>query len=245
MADSPEDLFSYHVDNLRRVEDAITQVSRKVKLAIKQEDEAGLKTFKPLYILLCGVWSETRFKKLIYESPVTEKFREDVLSERTQLRKWHRLVEKSFRSHYSIDSSKPLSKQSLPFSAFARYDEIGDIIDDRLKPIIELRNNLAHGEWEYPLTSDGKSVSSEKCRLLKNEDYLSYHFRLKILRHLSDLIHDLVVSKPTFKRDFDENHDKLINAVKHMNEMDYEEWSETLREKYRRGKKKRRQNIKS
>lgn len=243
MNTSNEDIFSYHVDNLRRVETALTQVARKVKLAIKQEDQTALKTFKPLYILLCGVWSETRFKKLIYESSVDDQFRQEVNSERTQLEKWYTLVKKSFKKHYNIPSRNEITKQSLPFSAFTKYEEINEILEDRLKPIIELRNNLAHGEWEYPLNSVGDDVVGEKYRLINRDNYLNFHFRYKILTHLCDIIHDLVVSKPTFERDFDKNHDLMLNTVRHMDEMDYSDWANDLKKRYQKGMRKKRENL--
>ncbi len=123
-----------------------------------------LSLFVRLYALLLGAWAETILKKLLYEKNGFDNIaRNKICSEHTQLDKWLKAVEIAFRQHFAI-SHAPLSKLTLPFSFFSRYEELKDILDKDLRSIIEIRNKLAHGQWIYPFNSEGNDIEEEKYR---------------------------------------------------------------------------------
>jgi hypothetical protein len=245
MAASQEKLYTYHVENMRSVGSALKQVSRQVKLAIKSEDPDSLRSFKPLYILLSGVWAECRLQKLLYEAGVQQNIRDAVGAESTQLDKWSALVRLAFRQHYSVPATKDLDSSTLGFTPNARMSEILDILNNELRLVMEVRNKLAHGQWVYPLNSDNTQVESDKYDLIHNTPYLGFSFRRKAVGHLCDIIHLLVVSRPTFERDFDKKHRLLSAARDRINNYDYAQWESELKARYIAGRAKMKANITS
>jgi hypothetical protein len=235
----PNKLYEFHVENLRAIDLAIDQVARSLRRAVSREDEKTTLSFTRLHALLLGAWAECRLRKLIYEPNGFDKQeRALVHSKDTQLKRWRAAVEAAFRKHYDVPSA-PLSDSTLCHSAYARYITIVDMLDNDLRPIIELRNKLAHGQWAYPLNSDGDDVAQEQMDTLRRENLLSLQFKKALISYLSGAIHDLVVSCPTFERDFDEHYRSIVNARRNLKTRDYESWAKQMREKYQRGKVKR------
>jgi hypothetical protein len=111
-----------------------------------------------------------------------------------------------------------------------------------LRSIIELRNKLAHGQWVYPLNSDGDDVAQEQMDALRVENLFSLQFKKNLLESLSSAIHDLVVSKPTFERDFDDHFRRIVETQRNLKNRDYKKWANGMREKYERGKVKKAQS---
>jgi len=212
------------------------RLARSLRAAISQSDEATVSSFMRLYALLLGAWAECRLRKLMYEPQGFDDSERDTISaEGTQLTQWQKAVEVAFRRQYKV-SKAPLSAGVLPHSAYARYATLSSMLINDLGSIIELRNKLAHGQWIYPLNNDGDDVAQEQMDSLRVENLLSLQFKKTLLESLSAVIHDLVVSKPTFERDFDDHLRVIVETQRNLRKRDYRIWAESLRQKYQRGK---------
>lgn len=232
---TPEKLYEFHVENLRAIEAAMDRVALSLRRAISREDKETISSFTRLYALLLGAWAECRLRKLIYEpTGFDDQDRSLVTSQSTQLERWQNAVEIAFRKHYDVGSAT-LSDSTLPHSAFSRYSTILDMLGNDVRATIELRNKLAHGQWAYPLNSEGNDVAQEQMDALRCESLLSLQFKRAALSYLSDAIHDLVVSRPTFERDFDKHYRNIIHMRTNLQTRDYESWAKQMREKYSRG----------
>lgn len=124
-------------------------------------------------------------------------------------------------------------------SADSRYSTISDMLENDLRPIIELRNKLAHGQWVYPLNSRGNDVAQKQMDALRQENLLSLQFKKNLVSKLADLVHDLVVSLPTFQRDFDKNYAHIEDTRRNLQTRSYESWVKQMQQKYLRGKTRR------
>lgn len=215
------------------------KVARSLRAFVSQSDEISISAFMRLYALMLGAWAECRLRKLIYEPQgFNEVERNAIRVENTQLKQWQKAVELAFRRQYKIPKA-PLSVDVLPHSAYARYDTLLKMLADDLGSIIELRNKLAHGQWIYPLSSDGNDVAQEQMNALRVENLLSLQFKKTLIESLSSAIHDLVVSKPTFERDFDNHLRVIVETQRNLKKRDYQKWAKNMRNKYQRGKVKK------
>jgi hypothetical protein len=161
-----------------------------------------------------------------------------VLAQSTQLENWQKAVETAFRKQYKVPSAQ-LTESTLPFTAFARYSVVSDILDKDLRSVIEIRNKLAHGQWIYPLNSNGTDVEADKFKLLKLENLPALQYKLSLISSIADIIHDLVISLATFERDFD-NHYKIITTTRNnLKNRKYSEYVTKLIEKRKKGISKR------
>ena len=234
---SPQKLYRFHVSNLREIDRSMKKVALSLRAAVSQNEERTVSSFVCLYALLLGAWAECRLNKLVYEPQgFNDGTRDDIRFEKTQLNKWKKAVELAFRGQYGIPKAQ--LSTVLPHSAKARYTDLLEMLEDDLGPVIELRNKLAHGQWVYPLNSEGNDIAQEQMEALRAENLLHLQIKKKLLESLSAAIHDLVVSKPTFERDFDEHFRSIVENRRNLKNRDYKTWAENMRQKYLRGKQK-------
>lgn len=243
MSRSSTDMYKYYVANLRELELAISHTARMARSEIASKDpQRSLRSLLRLYSFLIGAWAETRLKKLLYEqSGFNESERNIVLSESSQLEQWKKTIELAFRKHHKITKAT-LDKYSLGITEGAKFDALNDVLSNELKIIIEIRNKLAHGQWVYPLNNNETAVESDKYRLINQENFQSLQFKYSLIKHLVNVVHDLVVSETTFKRDFDSHFRKLLQVRTNLKTKSYEKYKESLilsREKARTLRKNR------
>jgi hypothetical protein len=232
-------LYKFHQRNLEAIQYSLDTTGRLLRSAISANVEKDIYSFTRLYTFLLAAWAECRLNKLQYEDKgFSSSEREFVQAGSTQLEKWSRAIETAFRNHYNVRRGT-LSKKHLPHSAYARFVTLNEMLDSDLRPIIELRNKLAHGQWVYPLNNDGDDISADLYNALRRENLLSLQFKRRIIHHMTDIIHDLVVSKSTFERDFDDHFEKLLGSKRNLETRSYTDYVAKQRVKFERGKLKR------
>ena len=229
MSWNPSKLYKQHVANLRELELAISHTGRLARIAIASNDpQHSLRSLLRLYAFLVGAWAETRLCKLLHEEyGFTEAERNSIANKSTQLEQWQETVNLAFRKHHKITKA-PLDEKSLGVSHAARRAALLDVLTNELKIIIEIRNKLAHGQWVYPLNNDGTTVEPDKYRLINQENIQSLQFKLALLKHLADAVHDLVVSPKTFERDFEDHFRKLFQVRTNLVKKDYKKYERSL-----------------
>jgi hypothetical protein len=199
---TPQELYRFHTENLRALVTAKEQIAPLAKHAIAIKAATELSSLLKLYAFLVGAWAEVRLQKVLYEpNAFADSDRASIKGQRTQLDQWKRTVEIAFRKHYSISEPQPLSL--LPFTPRARYGAIAALLDNELQLVINVRNKLAHGQWAYALNSEGTAIETNMMRELRTENFMSLQFKDDLIGNIAEIVNTLVISKPTFERDFD------------------------------------------
>jgi hypothetical protein len=172
---TPEELYTFHAENLRELKRAASAIERPLKLAIRERDPRTESAMTKLYALLVAAGLECRLMKLLYEPHgFTQDQREAVLARDSHLDRWLGAVEVGFQFQYQVQS---VSEASVGFSAWSQYVALRDLLEVELKPIIELRNKLAHGQWVYTLNNAGTDVANDQMAELNQLTFTS--IRLK------------------------------------------------------------------
>jgi hypothetical protein len=166
-----------------------------------------------------------------------ESDRQEILKE-TALDRWFRVLDIAFRRHYGI-AAAPLTPPALPSTAFFRLQVLIDVLDKDLRFVIVLRNKLAHGQWAYPLNEELNDVAQDQMNALRTENMLSLKQKAGLIEALCDSIHDLVVSQPTFDRDFDRHFRRLAQLRVNLRHKSYERWCAQIEARYNRGREAR------
>lgn len=251
MAKTSQDLYAYHVANTRRINVALKKVILNIRDAISKDDKIIIDAFLPLYMLLLAAWAECRLKKILYESNgFSDVERERVTlkplpsgrkNKRTQYEQWQEIIDASFEKHYCIltaDFSTLLSTED-----FHKYNTLKILLETELRPIIEIRNKLAHGQWEYPLNSSGNDISNDFKISIDSENLLSLQFKESLINYLLNIINDLTVSKPTFDRDFQKHFNHIVEAKRNLTNRSYKKYASSLINKRNKGQKERKRNT--
>lgn len=233
---STQELYKAHVQNRRAVESACTQIYRECKRCLATRQDTAARSLLKTFTLLIGAWSEVRLLKLLHEdNGFSGHERTRILAANTKVAQWQSALEIGFRRRYNVPAAA-ISRQSLPATAYLRYHEMVSLIENDLRPIVEIRNKLAHGQWARTLNAELTGISSEMMALLNTENALSANYKMKILEVVSRLVNDLMIGGAAFDRDFDSHYRQLEQTKTNLRSRSFDEWEGMLRSKFGRGR---------
>src|SRR5205823_6105728 len=136
-----------------------------------------------------------------------------------------------------------LRPPALPRTAFARMEVIRQALEVDLRFVITLRNKLAHGQWVYPLNETHDEIAQEQMNALRTENVLSLKQKANLVESICDSIHDLVVSRQTFDRDFDGHFRRIEQIRTNIARKSYSDWSRQIQLRYKRGQEEMRRRA--
>ena len=239
MALSVAKRYKVHVENLRAIDLAQDRIRRDLLSCLSRNDMVTADALLKTSLLLVGVWAECRLKKLLHEvAGFTDGERTSIYEKKSQIDQWQAALDLGFRKRYNVKKAK-LSLSSLKASGYARYTLLSEILEKDLRPVIEMRNTLAHGQWARPLNSSETEIAANMIVAMKNENALSVTFKLSLIQSMSAIIHDLVSGGPAFERDFDQHFMLITNTKVGLTTRSYGAWAKQLAERRKRGDAKR------
>jgi len=147
-----------------------------------------------------GLLAENLLRKLLAD-PAGFNARERLLlsQERSQLARWKRAVELAFRRHYEIPIHLDIDASSAGAPVASQYGGLIDLLEGDLAEIIEDRNKIAHGQWGWLLNNPETAFTGAAPEPI---NYRAIQARSKLVREIAEVIEDLIVSEPTFARDY-------------------------------------------
>lgn len=218
-----EEKYKAHVLNLRELENAHRHFNRQLNNAVASENLVAEKAFLKVYLLLIGAWAEVRLLKVLFEP---NGFNDDdiirIMENGTLLGKWKDAVYLGFCKRYGVVGE--LTEIKIGFDALAKYNKIESLLNGDLKPIIEIRNRLAHGQWARTFNTDLTDISQERMEQLNVENPLSCKAKKKIIECMAIIINDLVVGREAFERDFNKHCNLLSTTNERLQQQSYENW---------------------
>jgi hypothetical protein len=234
----PEKLYQFHVENLRAVAQGFSDVVAAGRSAVAKANDQAISTHIRLAALLLGAWAECRLLKLLYEPNTFDDVTRAELFKQKAFDRWMAVIEMAFRRHYNIPKAA-LQPPALKPTAFFRYQSLRSALDQHARPIITMRNKLAHGQWAFPLNDERDDVAQEQMDALRNENLFALKQKMKLIDAVCAAVHDLSVSLPTFDRDWDK-HFGLVEQIRtNLVTRPYETWAQQVRDKSQRGQARR------
>lgn len=224
--------YKAHALNLREIESAHTHLKRQLNHAVSSKNVVAEAAFLKVYVLLLGAWAEVRLLKVLHEpNGFADADVATIMSENSLLNKWKMAVYLGFCRRYGVNTAP--TELNIGFDAFSKYDRIQSLLDGDLRPIIEIRNKLAHGQWARPFNNDLTEISQERMQQLNTENPLSCKFKKKIIECIANLINDLVVGGEAFERDFDVHYRLLLTTTIRLEKQNYGRWRDQQTSKFR------------
>jgi hypothetical protein len=226
-----ESHYSKHCDNLRALESAISSIQITLRDYISRCDERNSDIYTKILAHLVNSWVEVRILKLIYEEGAFSEVEIKKVIKCNLNDKWKKSLEIAYRKGFCISNSTPINDN--------RYSALLRIIDNYLLPSSQMRNRLAHGQWVFAFKNSVLDVDEQLTTDIRNDNILKIQLRFRIFKDLSQIIHDLAVSAPTFERDFDKNFGKIKEKQQQLINKKYDVYVETLVSKRLRGEENR------
>lgn len=240
MVATPEQLYKAHVRNLRAVDVAFERVVREMNSSLARSDEKTSNALLKTSMLLLGGWAENRLRKLTYEpNGFSELERNRIQGATSQLDSWTAALEIGFRKRHGISHAS--LAVSLPLTPRSYYIALTSVLNTELRPIIEVRNKLAHGQWDRALNGENNDFSAVHNQQINSENAHSVKCKRRILESMAQIIHDLVAGNHAFERDFDRHYQKFETAKRDIITRSCQSWLLQMRAKFSRGKDERRQ----
>lgn len=206
-------MYHKHCENLRYLRKGIDVIKLNLNQSISQEDEIKINIYNKILSSTITSWAEVRILKLVNEqSGFTDEEKKFIEVTHLSLQqKWENALKisicKAYGINYLTSNDKLISdnivEANLSNDIKVKFNELKNIINNDLVPSINIRNKIAHGQWKHPIANDFKSVNIELENEFCNENIIRFSYRINVFEKLSQIIHDLCVSKPTFERDFD------------------------------------------
>lgn len=229
-------MYKIHTENLKILEASIALIQRDLRKYISMEEARNVNIYTKLLSHLVTCWMEVRICKVVYEQNAFSSCNiEQILHSQLSLEeKWIKALNIAICKAYDLSLANPIEMQ-LSFTNRVKYCELIKIINEDLAPSIQLRNRIAHGQWQYALTNDLRNFSSELTGKLRIDNIVNLQLKIEMFRSLAQIIHDLIVSPPTFERDFDNNYKKFEQQKLNLHKRSYEKYKVSMIAKYKRG----------
>ena len=223
--------YKYYSENLKLLDKSIKQIALQIRKAISEDNETLEKVFMRQYLIVVAAWLETRQRKLIFENKLfTEPEILSIYKINDKVREWNKIIELAFKKHYGTNLTRTQQHQK---------NDLINLVNDHFVPIINLRNRLAHGQWVYTFNSDETSLENKYMAELNTTNNISLQHKMKLAKRTADLIRDLVVSTPTFQRDYDKHWKGLEESKESFKNIDYQAYKAQMKANYIREKIKR------
>lgn len=224
--------FRKHSQNLRAVASGLKQAERLHKDAIRRNDLPGTSFAARMHQMMVGLLAEAHLRKAIADPDgFNDRERELLRASRSQLERWSYAVELAFRRHYSVPLHLTVDEQLGPPTS-EQFLQVQEMLEQDLRVVIEDRNKIAHAQWEWLLNSKEKAFIGPADVPL---NYVQTSSRSQAIDLLARLVHVLVVSEPTFQRDYARIMADIKSARQRFAGAEYEEFAATLRSRNRPG----------
>ena len=197
------DEYSRFSENLRSTRRARNALDSLHKAAIRRNSAPEIETLAEVQYLYLGIEAEALLRKILFDpTGFSLEERLQLLNERSQINRWLAVVSAAFSKHYLGTLINQLDIKQLEPDLRNRYQSIRDMLDLQLRPIIEDRNKLAHAQAIWQLKSGSESDFKSMQSKISFGDHWNLTYLQKSLSLIGEIVLILVVSKPTFERDF-------------------------------------------
>lgn len=215
-------------ENLREAVGGLRQAERQHKDAIRRGDEAAIVFCRRIHQLMVGLVAEGGLRKIIADPAGFNEKERGLLLREKQLERWLRTVEYAFRHHYSVPLHREIDTASVGATTANQYAQIASLLEGELEPIISTRNKIAHAQWSWIMNNKETTIAGPAPATM---NYRAIEHRAKAIGAIIDLVTDLVVSEPTFQRDYETHFGEITRQRALFDGADYPQLVAQLRER--------------
>jgi hypothetical protein len=184
-----------------------------------------------MHQLMVGMLAEAYLRKIVSDPDGFNAKEKKLLSqERSQLERWKRVVEFSFRRHYSVPIHLEITETTTGIGIPSQYANIQALLQDDLSEVVQDRNKIAHAQWAWILNYAETNFDKSAAPPL---NYLASQRRSVVIKDLARIVYVLVVSEPTFQRDYQSAYQAITATHAVINGADYPQYLAELQARRR------------
>ncbi|MET7968595.1 hypothetical protein [Micromonospora sp. NPDC005305] len=231
--------------NVRQGTSAFVHTVRLAKRQVAVNRPAEVAVTERLAALLLAAQYESRLHWLL-NHPASRLSPSDISAiqrKKGLASKWEELLRTSLAMRKSNQDGTSYKPRDIPVALNKverrRYNDINRFTRDHLNPLIDIRNSLAHGEWNTALTKTADGINFDRSVKLRSLSLFRVVILANMLDHLWRAHFDAQVTYYAFERDFDRHYRGMANASRRLERADEARWLEVMRHRYKGGRKAR------
>jgi hypothetical protein len=189
--------------NLMTLYSARRKINIQINMALRKDDSHSVMLYTNIYLLIYTSWSEAALVKLVHTPfGFSKSEKKKILKDRDVLNKWRKCVNTAFTKFRKQGSEIPNKKK-----------KIKNLVEAYLKTQGQIRNKIAHGQWEYPLYSNNLSHNPDVLVWLKTIDVIQIDTWFEIHKELIEIVRGLIDSRQrnNHKAHYNEYFTRLTN----------------------------------
>lgn len=199
------DLYVLQSNNVRKLKKVEKNLVRTINTYLKKNDSFQVELNTKLYALVYCTLSEAQFIQIVN----TPDGFMDTEIEKIKAEKKRNGVVKAWELLFDMAFDKVNVNWKTNSDLLNRRKEVQNIIDDYIKTPSELRNKVAHGQWDLALNRENTAENTSKTLELNNLTVIQITIWSKVHQFLGLIVRDLIQSpKSGFHRNY------WINLVK-------------------------------
>ncbi|GAA4239735.1 hypothetical protein GCM10022291_35120 [Postechiella marina] len=184
------DLYVLQSKNVRKLKKVEKSVIRTINTYVKKKDEFQVEINTKLYALVYCTLSEAQFIQIV-NTPNGFLYSE---IQKIKNEKERKGVVKAWELLFDLAFEKVNPNWKNMDDLLIRRNEIQKIIDDYIKSPSELRNKIAHGQWDFALNRENTKLNSDKTNELGDLTVIKITIWSKVHQYLGLITRDLIQS---------------------------------------------------
>lgn len=204
------DLYVLQSKNVRKLKKVEDNLVRTINTYLRKKDDFQVELNTKLYALVYCTLSESQFIQIVN----TPDGFMDTEIEKIKTEKTKNGVVKAWELLFDMAFEKVNVNWKLDTDLLGRRSELQKIIDNYIKTPSELRNKIAHGQWDYALNRENTAENTSKTQELNNLTVIQITIWSETHQFLGLIVRDLIQSpKNGFHRHYWTNLVKLQQFI--------------------------------
>jgi len=196
----------FHSDfskNVTALDATRRKMNAQINDSLRRDDDFSLKIYTNLYLLVYIAWSEASLVRLVHTPfGFTADEKKKILKDKDVINRWKKCINTAFSKFRNNGSEIPNKKR-----------KIHKLIDDYLKTQAQIRNKIAHGQWEYPLHKNNLTHDNEAQTFMSLIDVMQIDTWFEIFKEIVEIVRGLIDARPknNLKAHYDHYFTRLTN----------------------------------
>lgn len=204
------DLYVLQSKNVRKLKKVEANLVRTINTYLKKNDSFQVELNTKLYALVYCTLSEAQFIQIVN----TPDGFMDTEIEKIKAEKNRNGVVKAWELLFDMAFEKVNVNWKTDADLQSRRAELQNILDNYIKTPSELRNKIAHGQWDFALNRENTGENTSKTLELKKLTVIKITIWSEVHQFLGLIVRDLIQSpKSGFHRNYWTNLVKLQQFI--------------------------------
>lgn len=208
------DLYVLQSKNVRKLKKVEANLVRTINTYLRKKDSFQVDLNTKLYALVYCTLSEAQFIQIVN----TPDGFMDTEIEKIKAEKNRNGVVKAWELLFDMAFDKVNVTWNTNADLLSRRRELQNIIDNYIKTPSELRNKIAHGQWDFALNRENTAENTLKTQELNDLTVIQISIWSEVHQYLALIVRDLIQSpKNGFHRNYWTNLVKLQQFITESN----------------------------